>query len=265
MTKYYFLAALLPELEIGHVPLLGTKELKGLFQVNLSKSDQEVIKRFLRLIDVENFRAYWSKEPLDQHGNLNESQIEKALIDLSWPNDEEFPDYFLEFLEKYHSNEDRVRHFSILMSRFLQHESEKESGFLAEFFTFQREFRLVMVGFRAKTVGRDLMLELQYEDAKDPIVAQIIGQKDAKVFEPPFEYQELKPIFLEYGSTPLELYKALYEYQFRQIVERWGGTLFAIERIMNYFARLLLVEKWQMLDVQRGIEIIDSVEGNCVG
>lgn len=260
MKEYYFLASLLPTLEIGHIPTLSFPELIDLLSINLAPEDWAKVREFLRLVDIENIRAYWTDEDFDPRGNVPASEMEQALLYQAWPGGEEFPLYLKDYLDKYHSNEERIYHFSLLLNQFFIHESELESGFLADYFAFQRELRLVLLGFRAKKLKKDVSLELQYEDPTDPIVAQILAQKDAKVYEPPFEFKELKPIFEEYANSPIDLHKAVYEYEFKTLVELWGGELFTIDRILNYMARLLLVERWLELDVQRGMQVIDTVE-----
>ncbi|MCH9610900.1 MAG: hypothetical protein S4CHLAM81_05290 [Chlamydiales bacterium] len=260
MREYYFLAALLPQLEIGHVPTLGVAELKELLQVNVSKEDLALAKRFLRQIDIENFRAFWAKEPLDPRGNLNRDEIEQAIEDQMWSEQEPFPDYLVDYLSRYLEENDRISHFHHLLVDYFASEEEENEGFLGEYFAFARQWQLVMVGFRAKKLGKDIAKELQFEDATDPIVAQILAQKDAPNFEPPFEYKELRPIFEEHIESPLRLHQALYAYQFAEIVERWGEAIFTIDRILNYLARLILVERWMELDVQKGISVIDTIE-----
>jgi len=262
MAEYYFLASYLPQLEIGHMPALGFAELKELLQVNLTRADLEKVKKLLTEIDMENLRAYWVGEPLDPRGNYTRAHIEQALIDGAWPGEFEFPDYLGDYLEKYTTPEARIEHFPLLMSRCLEALQEGETGFLKEYFQFEREWRFVLVGFRAKKWGKDIDRELQYEDPNDPIIAQILGQKDASAFEPPFEYRELKPIFENVGEFPLELYKALYEYRFQRILDFEDSKFFSIECILGYSARLFLVEKWLELDMHQGIETIDTIERN---
>jgi hypothetical protein len=260
MNNYYFLASLLPPLEIGHVPTLNYKELKGLMDSNLATKDQKKIREFLSQIDLENMRAFWAQEPFDHRGNFTKKQIEHALDDFRWPTGAPFPLYLIDYLSRYKTNEERLAHFSLLMSQFFIHMIETQEGFLRDYFAFQRELRLVIVGFRAKKWNKDLAAQLQYEDPNDPIVAQILAQKDANNYEPPFEYKELKPIFYEYSNAPWDLNKALYEYQFRSIIELWGYEPFTIDRILNYLARLILVERWLELDVQKGMQIVDTIE-----
>lgn len=260
MREYYFVASLLPPLEIGHIPTLGFADLMVLLDANLGRKDRQTVRKFLTMIDFENMRAFWAKEPFERRGNLNEEQMDEALSHLQWPSGESLPQFLIDYLGKYHSDKERLHHFSLLMSQFFAYQLEHESGFIRDFFAFQREMRLVLVGFRAKKLGKDVAVELQYEDETDPIVAQILAQKDAKNFEPPFEYKELKPIFEEYADSPLELHKAICEYQFNYIIEQWGSEAFSLERILNYLARLILVERWLELDVQKGIHVVDRIE-----
>lgn len=260
MNEYFFLASLLPPLEIGHVPTLGFIEFKTLMNENLSRKDLQKVRKFLHLIDLENLRALFADQPFDPRGNYTRDQMNQALIDYAWEGGEPFPPYLTDYLEKYRGKEERLQHFPLLMTRFFEYEIEHNSGFVKDYFAFQRELRLVLLGFRAQKLGKNVAEELQYEDGSDPIVAQILAQGDGKTYEPPFEYKELKIIFEAYSNSPLEMHKALYEYQFKHIIELWGTEPFTIDRILNYLARLILVERWLELDVQKGIQIVDRIE-----
>ncbi len=268
--QYYFLASLLPPLEIGHVPTLGFQEFRELMRINLTEEHWHQIGRFLRLIDLENMRALWLQEPLDPHGNANREKLEQAILEERWPDGEEFPAYMVDYLVRYSSVEERVAHFPLLLAQFFNEQLENQEGgqeqlhtdFFGKYFAFQREMRLVVLGFRAKKLDRDPVVELQYEDETDPLVAQILAQKDAKTYEPPFEYRELWPIFDAYVDKPRELHRALYEYQFDHLVELGSADPFSIERILNYLSRLILVERWMELTVQKGLDVINTIERN---
>jgi hypothetical protein len=264
LTEYYFLTSLLPELAIGHVPALGFEELKNLLMVNLKKEDWKKVEIFLRLIDVENMRKVWTNQAIDPRGNLNRPDLEKAIHEFMWSEDEEFEDYIIDFLEKYRTPEERAAAFSFLLGTFLTDKSQLP-GFLGAFYDFERKMRIVMLGLRAKKMGKKLESELQYEDSNDPIVAQVLAQRDAKSYEPPFEFKELKPIFENFGSSPTELNKELTEYRFHELQEMAAGEMFTLDRILGYMARLLLVEKWLELDVNEGIKVIDKIEGYVNG
>jgi hypothetical protein len=260
LAEYYFLASLLPELQIGHVPTLGFLEFMQLLKANLNREDYKRVLHFLRLIDLENMRRLFVGEPLDPRGNLNEEQLKEALDERQFSNSEPFPEFFYHFLEKHKTSEERAKEFPFVMGRYLQEETEEETGFLRDYFEFERYMRIVITGFRAKKLHKNVEKELQFEDSSDPIVAQVIAQKDAKSFEPPFEFKELKPLFEAYGDQPLELHKALTQYRFNRVVEMTGGEHFSIDRILGYLARLLLVEKWLELDYESGMRIIETIE-----
>lgn len=262
MKKYYFLASYLPTLEIGHIPGLGFAELHELLKINLNSEDLLKTVELRRQIDVENMRALWAREPLDPRGNLKQQELEQALVDLMWSPTEDFPLYLIDFLTTWTTADQRLYHFPKLLSEFFTDDKSLRKGFLEEYFMFQKQWRLVLLGFRCKILDRDLPFELQFEDQTDPLIAQILAQKDAKIYEPPFEFKELKPLFEYYQDQPLELHRALYSYQFDYLVDRWGGDLFSIDRILNYMARLLLVERWLELNLQQGMNVIDTIERN---
>lgn len=271
MAEYYFLASLLPRLEMGYVPTLGFSELKELMKINLSEGDYKKVKTLLTFIDLENLRALWMGEPFDPRGNYTKDELQEMLLEQPWSDQQDdqgyLQDYFSQdflrdFLAKYPTNIERLGHFPELTTRFLETGAAVETGFLHDYFAFEREWRLVMVGFRAKKLGKNIDVELQYEDPTDPIIAQLLAQKDAKNYEPPFEYRDLKPIFEAYGNSPVELQKALLNYRFQEIFELMDSEHFSIDRILGYIAQLFIVENWLALDVQKGIEIIDAIERN---
>lgn len=258
---YYFLASLLPELSIGHVPSIGWSELKELLRINLKKEDMAKVKRLLSFIDFQNLLKIWTHEPIDPYGNYSKEELESSLANLTWPDGSAFPPYLQEFLQQYGDDLQRALHFSNLFGKFLEDRAANEEDFLSDFFNFERYMRLIMAGFRAKNLGKNVEKQLQFEDSTDPIVAQIIAQKDAKNYEPPFEFKELKPIFEEWSESPLEMHKALTEYRFDAIQDFYAGHHFSIDNILGYIARLYLAEKWLALDVQEGINVIDKIEG----
>ncbi len=260
MREYYFLASLFPSLEIGHIPTLGFAELQEFLSTNLHPNDFEQVTLVRRQIDMENLLCVWLEQPLDPHGLLTKEQWLYALETQQWDEEHPFPLYFSDFLREHPTTERRIKAFSLLMSAFLSDNGDHRGEFLTEYFVFQKQFRLVLIGFRAKQLGKDLRAELQFEEGSDPLVAEILAQKDAKEFVPPFEFKELQTIFAMSPTEPLAFHKALLRYQFNTIVERWGGDLFSIDRILNYMLRLILVERWLHLDLQGGMVWMDEIE-----
>lgn len=253
-TNYYFLASALPELQIGYPPDISFKTLDEVLKVNLTKEDYLLTASLRRYFDIQNIRAFWLGEELDPRGFYNEVDLEESLVTRLG-----LPEYVYTFMEKYDNTESRLKHFPALVTAYFKEESESAEGFLNEYLTFERELRIVLTGFRAKKLGRDLFTELQYEDPYDEIVVQVLAQKDSKTYEPPARFADTKALFEQHYDEPLDLYQALSEYRFQKIEKMYGIDLFSIGRILAYLAQLIIVERWLELDKKKGLEVIDTI------
>jgi hypothetical protein len=254
MTNYYFLAASLPTLELGSIPEITFHDLIRRFEINLTKEDLEKTIIIRRMIDLLNIRALLLEETIDLKGNLSEKELDEALL-----IHDGLPPYVFDFLSKYETLYERIRNFSELIAAFFTEEIARQKGFVKRYLNFEREWRLVMIGIRAKELGRDVVKELQFEDFSDPLVAHLLAQKDMPVYQPPEEYLELKELLHSCGSDPWERYKAFAAWRFRKVeelVER--EPLFSIDWILAYMVRLLIIEDWNELDAQKGKMILDT-------
>jgi hypothetical protein len=255
MAKYYFVGTLLPVLSYDTPPDITFQQLIELLRENLTKEDYAKTLVIRRFFDILNLRALWLGEDLDSRGELTPLAIGEALVSRSG-----LPDYVFEFLDAYDKAADRLKHFPFLLSRFFKSGDVLSDPFLKDYMQFERELRLVMTAFRAKKLGKDLAAELQYEDPEEEIIAQILAQKDAKVYEPPEKYHDLKIIFEKYGNDPMALQRALDEYRFETIENMVDmSDTFSIERILAYMTQLILVEKWYEIDKDKGIQIVDTI------
>lgn len=261
MTNYYFLNSTLPSLQIGVEPEIPFDEFCALLELNLRSADLEKTEVVRRYYDLENLRRIWQAECVDgdvdhfdSRGNLSEGDIREGFL-----TQEGFPEYVFAFMREHEGPEACLRYFPQLLRAYFQEEMECSCGFLKEFLEFERCWRLVMMGFRAKEIGRDLVQELQFEDPSDEIVAQLLAQKDARTYEPPYGFEDLKVLYDGSGKDPFELHKALCDYRFRKVEQMHEGDVFSIDPVLAYLVQLIIAEKWQELDQQQGIQMIDSI------
>lgn len=255
MTQYYFLGTSFPPLTIGQTPQVSFDELRELLRMNLTPADWAKFVDLLRLIDLSNVRAEWLGVPFDEQGNFTSLELDEALLVR-----EGLPVFLTDYLDKYDTIEDRLRFFPSLYPALYREMMEKYlSGFLHEYYKLEREIRLTMTALRAKRFHRDVLRELQFEDPTDPMVADIIAQKDAAEYTPPFETQSLKALFTRCADDPKELHKALLEYRFDKLQELEEAGPFTMDAILGYAARLLLVESWNRLDLGKGTELIEHL------
>jgi len=139
---------------------------------------------------------------------------------------------------------------------------ETQTGFLKFYFDFEREWRLILVGFRGKRGNKDLAKELQHEDFTDPLVAQILAQKDASTFEFPFGYEDLSEKLKEGEGDPQLQYGAMAAFRFERLTERAQDAPFGMDYILGYVVQLMIVEEGNALDEKRGNQsLIEIVKG----
>jgi Protein of unknown function (DUF2764) len=242
MAQYYFVTSSLPRLQFGEEPELSFPEFVELLQANLTDRDLTQVAELRRLIDIYNLSAYWRREPFDELGNFNRLELDEHI-----QRSEDLPDYLLDFLDRYDSDAKRLEHHAELVHLFFKDAIQKTSGLLCRYFQFERDWRLVTVALRAKQLKRDLVQELQYEDPTDPLVGQLIAQKDTKDFEPPAGFEQVGLIYEEYKNEPRRLYIALEEFRFNRVGEMRESELFSLDYILGYMVQLMILEKGREL------------------
>jgi len=255
MTQYYYLGTLLPLLSFDAPPEISLKQLDVLLHDNLTKKDYEKAMIVRRFYDILNLRSLWLGEPLDPLGKMSDIELKEILS-----NRIGLPAYVYDFVDTYKKTVDRVHHFPFLLAKFFQSVKDLKDPFLRHYLTVERELRLVLTAFRAKKLGRNLSVELQYEDPEEELIAQLLAQQDSKTYEPPEKYQDLKILFDKYGNDPLELQRALDGYRFEtldHLVDMSDAS--STERILAYLLQLILVERWFEMDQAKGIEIVDTI------
>lgn len=253
MKNYYFLVASLPPLSLRERPEMSFESLSASLELSLSKEDLEKTRVLRRFIDINNIRSLLLEEKIDLHGNLNEKQLDEALLIKNI-----LPEYIFDFLDQFEKVSERIKYFSGLLSLYFRQEIPLATGFLKKFLIFERESRLVLLALRAKLLKRDVVKELQFEDLKDPFVAQIIAQKDAEQYEPPQEYKDLKELFISCQGDPWIESQVFSQYRFKKIDEMSENEQFTIDQILAYMAKLMIVEYLFELDEERGKLILDT-------
>lgn len=255
MANYYFVGTYLPSLSFDAPPEITFDELQLLLRDNLTTKDYEKVLVLRRFYDILNLRSLWLEEELDPRGELSELELAEALI-----NRVGLPDYVYEFIDRYQKKEERIRHFPFLLTKVFQNSENSKDSLLRHYLNFERELRLVLTAFRAKKLGRDLSVELQYENPEEDLIAQMLAQQDAPTYEPPEKYRDLKIIFEKYGDNPLALQKALDQYRFDKVESLVDmADLFSIKRLLVYLIQFVIIDKWFELDKDKGIQIVDAI------
>lgn len=254
MQGYVFAGTIIPDLHPDREPEISFGEFIRLLQDNLSPADLKQANALRLWVDIENLRLFWQEKALDPRGALDNTEMDEAILARG-----RFPAWVDDYLDEYQTTEERLKHFPKLWTLYFRHTIPESKGFLHDYLTFERGLNLTLAAFRAKKRGRDIAKELQYEDPQDTLVQQILAQKEAKNYVPPVQYEELAPLFQEYGDDPKALHRALTHYRFNKIEELIGLEVFTLDRLLAYMAELFLVDNKVDLEGQSGEEIINKI------
>ncbi len=254
MSRYYFLGCVLPELSLDKAPEITVDELDKMLEMNLSSRDAQKLSSLKLLNDLKNLKAFLSNEPIDSNGNFDTTQIEDILLAKV-----DLPEFAIDFLDKYETNQSRLKHFSELMALFFQWAMEEYNGFLEKYFDLERKIRLSLTALRAKKFGRNFEKEFQFEDLNDPFVAYLLSQKDMESIDLEEDFQKLSHIFNEHINNPMKMQKALIEWELDQIYEIKKQYPFEIDEILGYYISLMLIENWNKLKELDNKDVIDQL------
>lgn len=256
--SYYYLAASLIPVEFGDIPELGFLELVEKYDMNLTKQDKRQLEVIRLFFDLENIKQLYTFRStpihLDSRGNLSKKELKQALEEKDF-----FPDYVTDFIKQHEANKDAVFNFSSLISSYFIYEGERATGFLKQYLDFERNWRLILTGCRAKKLGRNIYKEFIFEDIRDPIISTIIGQKDSPYFETPSGYEELHEMLLASKDKPMYQYRHLAEFRFRKIREMAMNKPFSIDYLLAYALRVTILEDLRALDEVKGQEMLNSI------
>lgn len=232
-------------------------ELMMLYRDNLSAGDLEKIKAIRLYLDLKNVQKLLKNQPIDPRGNLNEKELDEAMV-----NQEKLPEFLFEFLDEFQEVPDQLRNYSKVLISYFKEMENKEHGFLKGYFQFEREWRILLAGYRAKKLGIDPTVELQHEDFHDSLVAEVIAQKDAPFFEFPFEYAELGER-LKDAKSPEEQYHLMADFRFRRIGDEVQDDPFSIDYLLGYLVQLMIVEDDFAQSERKGNEhLTEMVKGS---
>lgn len=255
---YYYLATSLIPLEFGDISDLSFLELIDKYSLTLSESSMKELKVIRLYFDLENIKQILidgsSPSYFDPRGNLSKKELKQALEEKDY-----FPQYVYDFFKQYQDDKEALLHFPALLSAYYIHESERACGFLKQYLEFERCWRLIVTGYRAKKQKKDIGKELAFEEPRDPLVSSIFSQKDSPHFEAPFGYEEVQEILLTSKNRPMYQYNHLAEFRFRKLREMVASQPFSLDYLLSYALRVVILEDLHGLNEMKGLEILNSI------
>lgn len=248
MKRYFYLAASLHDLSLEKkLPLTFSDFLEDAY-IYLTEHDKKLVSIIRELIDIENIRRLILQQDIDTRGNLSEKALDEAI--LAKVN---LPRYACDFLDEYTTAQSRLDNFPFLYALFYQSHTHTGNEFLDQYLAFERELRLWICLLRAKKMDADIRDTLQFEDPQDPLVMKILVQADASDVLIPQEFSKIKNIYNDISINPADLHKEIETFRLNKITELVQDKLFKIDSILGFMAKLLIIEQWQALNPEEGL------------
>lgn len=261
MLDKFFLFGVLPPLEFGFKPEITSKELSPLLELNLGKGVLKKVKVLKMWIDLFNIYLLTIGGKFDSRGNYSKSLLKELISSL-----DELPDYLIDFLQKYETEEERYTHFREVVASYFVEEEKRERGALRKFLSFEHELRIVSGAFHAKREGRSIAQELQYEDMGDPIVAFCLAQEGGRgKFQFPYEYTDLEKKIVDSEGNPSKIREAFARYRFEFYAQFMEHYPFSSKMLLAYIMQLWILEEYYNVSSEEGLQILNQlIEGDHV-
>ena len=265
--NYYAFISGLPDLIFDeHKKVYSTREFKDELQALLSWIDKRIVRRLFLKYDNDNLLSClkYGEENMTFNDLANYSQEE--IIDMvdsvkdedrKW--NKKYPDYLHIFIQDYLVHEETPKifwedHLSTLYYNYLLNKTYNR--FLKEWSEVNMNIRNVLTALSARREG----IEYDYLIVGDNDVAKLLRTSQNpghSLIELIDYYESIREI--DEISDLLEKEQRIDALLWEWIDERTFFHYFDIEKIMGYLFKLQIIERWRLLDDEKGSEIFRNI------
>jgi hypothetical protein len=251
----YFIVSSLPSLEFGSKPDISSEQLFSLFDLNLDKKGEEMIKSMRLWIDLSNIQRLLTNKEFDQRGSLVRVALENLLEEAYG-----LPEYVFEFFATFETDDLRKWNFPWLIAKYFEEEEQKWNGTMGKFIRFEHEWRVLLTAYRAKRMGRNIQKELRFENEANLMVRTALLQSEGSGrFIFPYEYQDLEKELLSVGPNPLKQNEIIAKYRYNFYTEYTHEDPFSATSVVAYMMRLWILEEYFALRQEMGEQILNNL------
>ncbi|PCI78266.1 hypothetical protein COB21_01155 [Candidatus Aerophobetes bacterium] len=254
MSRTFFLASVLPPLELKAPAEILFDKLVFLYEENLDSRDRKALSHLRSFIDLSNVCRVIEGKPIDMRGNFSEQEIDEGLLHNVF-----LPEELFHFLDTYESKEERIKNFPLFELLFLKQQAEKTVGFRSFYFRFQFELKVLLAHWRSIKMGDSVLESVGSELEEEDFIVHLKGIKEQKNWHFPEEFSGLKAILEKTDKNPEEQYEAIEAYKFARIQSYVQDKVFSMDYLLGYFALFVLVEDYQKLKVKQQHQWLETV------
>ena len=263
-SKYYYLVAGLPELTLEDSKLSYTvADFKTEVYGGLSASDRKLIDLFYLKFDNANvLRLLKDKEAeTDGRGNYSAAELVEYIAVLKEGGEispKEFPSYLSVFISDYLNTpaESMILQEDYLAALYYEYAMKCGNKFIASWFEFNLNVNNILVAFTARKYKWDIASHI----VGDTEVCEALRTSGARDFGLSGEVDFFESLVKINEITELvEREKKLDALRWNWMEEAIFFDYFTIERIFAFLLKLEMIERWILLDKERGNQLFRSI------
>ena len=263
--SYYCLVSGLPDLIIGDNKLpVTTSEIRDLLSEELSWSDFDLVKLLLLPFDHTNIlNSLYNSEDIKYNsgGNIPEEIIEKLTDkkELELGVDFEIPEYILKCIRKIVFSENEVNEVSaelMFANEYYNVLNQSSNKFIRSYGNFDQQIRNITAALN----GRKFSVNIDDQLIGSDDITEALKKNRSNDFGLSVDVEIMDKLLQIYEiSDILEREIRLDKMKWAFIDEKIFFEYFSIDRILAFVIKLMIVERWFALDVERGRELFKKM------
>jgi len=262
--NYYCLVAGLPDIVPDDKKLhFSSVQLRDYLHEELHPDDFELLKLLYLPWDHENLLnlIFAKGAAWDERGNfgrdLLEQLVDKKQFDLL--DTSLFPAYFIDFIEWYHDEEEESTRASgshFLTEAWYNLLQGHENGFLNQYATYRLNMGNIMLALNGRKHN------LPFDDALigSDEITHALRKSRSRDFGLSTEINDIEEIIQMFEiENILERELRIDQHQWHYLDEITFFDYFTTEKVLAFAAKLFIVERWFMLDKEKGQQMFNQL------
>ncbi len=267
MADLYYLVSSLPDIE-------WDRELPFTTASFLSENEsaltplQDNIMSIILINDVQNLESYLkerlaefitgsskSKESIEAEFKEPFSRDKGTMLELI-ESPQDCPEFMTEYLTEYYEMKERYQNIENLYISYFIYLKQSDSPFLRQYGDFEFRLRTVISALRIRKIGIKLEDKLIGDEE---FIAIILTNSSAPDFGLTPYFPEISYLLELFDSDPYTREKGIDKLRYDFLQEIGTVNPFIEDTIYAYIIRIMILERWQILNIVQGESIISGI------
>lgn len=259
MSNYYCLVAGMPDVAFDGSKVTYTVErFKEDIYPELSAADAACVALFFLERDNANIlNILRNGEDADilQYGCYSREELDEIILSAKNGDApiEGVPSYIYSFVEHYVSNDNNTNVIweDVLSAYYYDYATKCSNGFVAGWFTFNRNVNNILVAFSARKYKMNIA-EAVIGDGEIAEALRTSGARDFGLIGALDYFESVQR--LSENSRLLERERLLDDIRWKWLEDNSVFNYFSVERLFVFLVKLSIIERWAKLDADKGMQ-----------